>query len=476
MDARHRTFIASLIALSVLGTGGAAAEPFVYVTHDLDVGVNGSVTVIDAATNSVVTTITVQESPRGIALTPDGTRAYVTNRFSDSISVIDTSTNAVTSTIPGVPEPLPIVVSPDGARAYVGSIGGPSDDIFVIDLATNSVDTSISTAVPFEDYFGLDLTADGTRIYAAGFDSETVSVIDTVTNSVIGDPISITRAAATQPFSVAVTPDGTRVYVAHIGVLPPQPGISVIDTATNSEIARILVGGEPIDMAITPGGSRVYVVNSGSGSYSVSVIDTGTNEVIGEPIAVGVRPADIAVTPDGTRLYVTNFADGTVSVIDAATNLVTQTIPVGASPYAIAIGPGPGITVMAADPGNPMTVYAGTAGAGVYRSLDGGTSWDAVNTGITHFDVTALVIASDGSALYAGTRTGGVFKSTDGGASWTAMNDGLDPHILSLEIAPTGDETLFAGVDGGGGVYKSIDGGVTWVAANDGLPDRGTSP
>ncbi|WGJ13433.1 hypothetical protein QEV83_12060 [Methylocapsa sp. D3K7] len=49
----------------------------------------------------------------------------------------------------------------------------------------------------------------------------------------------------------------------------------------------------------------------------------------------------IALTPDGTRAYVTNRVAKTVSVIDTATNLVTATVPVGASPQGIGIVPPP---------------------------------------------------------------------------------------------------------------------------------------
>ena len=86
--------------------------------------------------------------------------------------------------------------------------------------------------------------------------------------------------------------------------------------------ANVPVGEGPWDVAVSPDGSRVYVANSFG--ESVSVIDAATNTVTAT-IALGDRPYDVAVSPDGTRLYATDLRGG-VSVIDTATNTVTATI------------------------------------------------------------------------------------------------------------------------------------------------------
>ena len=98
------------------------------------------------------------------------------------------------------------------------------------------------------------------------------------------------------------------------------------------------------------------------------------------PVAAG--PRDIALNPDGARLFVTDDGNDTVSVIDVATNSVVATLDVAGMPYQIAIGIGPAVVAMAVDPADPMTVYAGTAGGGVYRTPDGGASWTPASTGL----------------------------------------------------------------------------------------------
>src|SRR6266404_2469698 len=98
--------------------------------------------------------------------------------------------------------------------------------------------------------------------------------------------------------------------------------MSVIDTATNTVIATIPVSDRPFSVVVTPDGSKVYVTNNNSGNpRTVSVIDTATNTVIAT-IHVGAKPFGVAVTPDGSKVYVANNNPGnpgTVSVIDTAT-------------------------------------------------------------------------------------------------------------------------------------------------------------
>ncbi len=459
MKSRECSVVGTLIVLSVLGTGSAAAAPYVYVTQYAD----NSVAVIDAATNSIVDTIPMPARPAGIALSPDGRLAYVANSGASSVSVIDTATNNVVSTIPGVPYPLSIVVTADGTRAYTGAhLAAEGQNITVIDLVAGSASPLHSYA---EDIIpGLAILPDGSRLYAASSYRAAVVSIDTDPGSVAAS--SIPHHPPGPVWDVLVAPDATRAYAS----LQSSSGgwIVVVDTATNSQVAQISVGSEPRGLAAAADGSRIYVANNGSGT--VSVIDTATNEVIGEPIAVGSQPGQLAVTPAGGRLYVANFGDDTVSVIDLAAHSVIATIPVGNEPHEIVIGPVPAIAALVIDPANSLTVYAGTAGDGVYRTLDGGASWTRSSAGIADLRITALVIATDGSALYAGTRTSGVFKSSDGGASWNAVNNGLDPRIAALQIAAGDGMTLYAGIDGGGGVYKTTDGGATWTAVNGGLP------
>jgi len=142
-----------------------------------------------------------------------------------------------------------------------------------------------------------------------------------------------TVAVGKGPNSVAVSQDGTKVYVANSG----SNSVSVIDTASGFIAATIGVGSAPYGVAASPDGSSVYVANSSSNT--VSVINVATNTVTGTIGGVGEQPEFLAVSPDGTRVYTGNYSSNSVSVIDTATNTVADTILVGAGPQGIAVSP-----------------------------------------------------------------------------------------------------------------------------------------
>lgn len=60
---------------------------------------DGTVSVIETATNTVTDTVSVGSNPFGVSVTPDVTSAYVANRYSNTVSVINTATNAITATV-----------------------------------------------------------------------------------------------------------------------------------------------------------------------------------------------------------------------------------------------------------------------------------------------------------------------------------------------------------------------------------------
>ena len=97
------------------------------------------------------------------------------------------------------------------------------------------------------------------------------------------------------------------------------------------------------------------------------------------------------------------------------------------------------------------TLYAATLGQGVFRSRDGGATWESVSTGLTNPDVREIALDPvDPNRLFAATLGSGVFQSRSGGASWTPLNDGLaNLYVVSLAIDGRGT-TLHAGTDGRG--------------------------
>ena len=90
--------------------------------------------------------------------------------------------------------------------------------------------------------------------------------------------------------------------------------VSVIDGATGTVVGSpISVGSGPYAVAVNPTTNKIYVANFGGNT--VSVIDGATGLVIGSPIAVGSGPYAVAVNPTTNKIYVANTTDSTVSII-----------------------------------------------------------------------------------------------------------------------------------------------------------------
>jgi|GEM_PF-3402896 len=159
--------------------------------------------------------------------------------------------------------------------------------------------------------------------------------------------------------------------------------------------------------------------------------------------------------------------------------------PVGGTKYVRkgnGYSPGIGrVNVVAADPTDNDIVYAGTPGAGLWRSTNGGTTWtplmdDVPGTiGISGIAIDPVspsnnrhiyVLTGDGDG--GNTSSIGVFKSTDNGATWTKT--GLPAQTgngRKLVMQPGNYQTLYAALNSG--LYKTTNGGTTWTAVKKGV-------
>jgi YVTN family beta-propeller protein len=135
--------------------------------------------------HGVADTIPVGGSPKGIDITPDGRKAFVANRDSDTVSVIDVEGKMVTTTIPVNNGPMEVATTPDGRQAYVTNFD--ANTLSIIDTASLTVTATVPVG---ELPYGVTISQDGRRAYISNHDSDTVSVIDTGNNTVIA---TITR-------------------------------------------------------------------------------------------------------------------------------------------------------------------------------------------------------------------------------------------------------------------------------------------
>ncbi|HVH74226.1 MAG TPA: hypothetical protein VM755_04855 [Stellaceae bacterium] len=333
-----------VVVAGVLGSGQSWAAK-AYVTNS-----NGNtVSVIDTASNQVVSTIAVGSTPCDVAVTRNAKSVYVATCFyavgqpsmDDRIYRIDGTTGQVVRSAEAQ-SPDAVAVSPDGKRVYVSDVF--NDQLWVygaknlrrlgrIQLGT----ASNRNAVDFGPG-GFAFTPDGSRIYvtdinppASGGQPPTgIAVIDAATEQVV-DFINLSGS------DIAASPDGSKMYVANL------EGLSVIDTTSDQVVANVVIStNQPFfSVAVSPDGSKVYLSTSpysGCRGGFVAVVDA-VSDTLAATIPVKGCPSGLALTPRGRKLYVADFESNTVSVIDTMTNKVRATIsdPSLSGPNAVGI-------------------------------------------------------------------------------------------------------------------------------------------
>jgi YVTN family beta-propeller protein len=174
---------------------------------------------------------------------------------------------------------------------------------------------------------GLTLDAGANRLYVANYADDTISIIDTSSNSVVD---TLTDAGGT-PNGVAYDPINDRLYVTN----RMSNTVTVIDLASRQVLGTITVGDRPEGIAFNPVTADIYVANFGSNTVSI-IYDTA----VVATLQVGSEPSQIAVNPAMNRIYVTNHGDHSASVIDGTARMVIGTIGgLAMAPYGIAVDP-----------------------------------------------------------------------------------------------------------------------------------------
>jgi YVTN family beta-propeller protein len=265
------------------------------------------------------------------------TRGYVVQscgvygRDNGTVSFIDLASHVVTDTIRVGKRPTEVAVISNGTRAYVTN--RDSGTVSVIDTAAHPVIDTIPVVRQEEGwdgeqgYLSVAVTPDGTNIYvitgSRDWHRETITVIDTVSHTVIA-----TVKVGRHPQRIVISPNGTQAYVTNY----KSGTVSVIDTIRDVVVATVKVGRAepdggkgPDGVAITPDGMKVYVTNPDMNT--VSVIGTVSYAVIAT-IKVELEPTGVAITPDGMKIYVVNHMSNNVSVIVTVSHKVIATIPV----------------------------------------------------------------------------------------------------------------------------------------------------
>lgn len=285
--------------------------------------------------------INLSAAGEAVAFSPDGALAYVLDDIQEKnpfLLTIDVACNQeiTEKAIPLAPFAFPnaFVISPDGTRAYITN----GSSLRIVDLAANQVVAGFFDLTLVQEGLANDLaiSPDGRVLYIANLrpintglnptKSNRIRVIDTAkleqqlttgvaqTGTQTLHDISAGQTQTLSPRALALSPDGSVLFL----VIALGAGANGVVTRINTNTFAIQgqdipVGINPSAIGLTPNG-KVAVVTS-EGSNVVSMIDTATDTVV--PVTVDAPQIDVSVSSDGASAYVLlKQFDRLITVID----------------------------------------------------------------------------------------------------------------------------------------------------------------
>jgi photosystem II stability/assembly factor-like uncharacterized protein len=150
------------------------------------------------------------------------------------------------------------------------------------------------------------------------------------------------------------------------------------------------------------------------------------------------------------------------ATLAAVSGAVVLLGPSAAQQWAVHGPDGGTVSTIEVDPGRPSVVYAGTHGAGVFRSADGGRTWVRSSDGLPPDTLVLLMelAPSRPTTLYLEAASGQrLYRSTDGARSWHEL-PAFDATIADLDVDPSHPDTVYLAAHQG--LLRSTDGGSTW--------------
>lgn len=319
----------------------AATRNEVYVVNAGAPGSQGSVSVLNAESNSVAATIPVHRQPLAIALDPDDSFAYVANSGSNNVSVIDLKARREVAVVGTGEEPVSVRVSPDGKTLAVANRKGNS--VSLVDTATRRVRAVFEGCPGANDVV---ILPDSTKVFASCSAGHQVLAIAIAhpghpgqQDGSTADRVEALLDVGRQPVHLALKPDGGEIFVSN----SLSDTISEVITGTDDVIGAYLMGADPVRGIVSADNSLLYVGNRRSQEVTIYAIDDGKRA---GAIHVGDGPAALAFSSAGHLLFVVDAGSGDVAVVRTLNRAAGRTndvsglftiLPAGRSPNAIAV-------------------------------------------------------------------------------------------------------------------------------------------
>jgi YVTN family beta-propeller protein len=259
----------------------AVASGQVYVANAGD----GTVSIIDGASDQVLATVPVGTHPYSIAASPRAGLVYVTHTFNNHTTVLDVATRGVTQLPTGSADLIAI----DEAAKTAYLLGYEGGTLTVL----QSANPAPGKQKAGQHAWGMAVDEATHTLYVARMGTGDLFALRGTSSSVL--------PAGHTPCAVAIHPRTHAVYVANYA----DGSVTILDGETRNKLATVPVGIHPQALAVDAQRGLVYVANTFSGT--VTVIDAERKKAVAT-LRAGTAPYALAVEPGSRKLYVANEA------------------------------------------------------------------------------------------------------------------------------------------------------------------------
>src|SRR5439155_9627391 len=277
-----------------IGINPTTNQVYLTTTSGLYPPTGFTLTVVNASSRTISRVIPFQGIPGELAVDPNTNRVYVIN--GSSVVIFDGASGDGKGIIRFEEPVYAVAVDPGRSRLYATS----ADTLLEISLNPQVTEKKSFQVGSYA--LGLAVNPTTNMVYVANYLSNTVSVIDSTKDSIVGT-IDL-GAQSTNPSDLAVNPTTNKVYVT-----TGRNSVVVIDGLTDRVTTTLQVGTSPgtnstYALAVDPTKDRVYVATTPS--PLVTIID-GRTDTIASTLRINYSPYDLAVDPANSRLYVTDY-------------------------------------------------------------------------------------------------------------------------------------------------------------------------
>jgi photosystem II stability/assembly factor-like uncharacterized protein len=263
------------------------------------------------------------------------------------------------------------------------------------------------------------------------------------------------------------------------------------DTAWR-QIGPASIGGRVSDIEAVADDPRIIFVGSASGGVFRSLNNGVTWQPVFDADGTALSIGDIAIAPSDRNVMWVGTGEANNRQTSTWGDGVYRSLDGGSTWRNMGLHDTQSIGRVVIDPRNPQIVFVAAAGhlfgpneqRGLYRTRDGGTTWQKVLSIDANTGVIDVALAPDGRTLFAasyerrrrafgfvgGGPASAIWRSQDGGDSWTRLSNGLptgNTGRIGLAIAPSEPRIVYAVIENReGGVFRSVDGGASWTRQN----------